>query len=155
MFVLNMDEAEIVKGEKQERISITLMNWALTNPTLTKKDQRFFSVQSEYNIWPIGTFKVIKESHECLDWVLSQTDISSIIASQHSGRKLIVEGIGEFDVQWHLACDMKTIKCLYGFSHGPSAQHSCMYCWCERSKPKNLSIAHAEDPGKSKRHWNG
>ena len=155
VFVLKMDEAEIVKGDKQERISITIMNRALTEPTLNKKDPRFFAVQSENNIWPIETFKVIKESHECLDWVLNQTDIPSIIATQHGGRKLSVENVGEFAVEWHLACDMKTIKCLYGFSHDPSTQHSCIYCWCERTKPKNLTIEEARDPSKAKKRWNG
>jgi len=38
VFVLKMDEAEIVKGDKQERISITIMNHTLKEPTLTNKD---------------------------------------------------------------------------------------------------------------------
>lgn len=144
-----------MKQEKQERISITLMNRHMENPGLSKKDPKYFSVQSEHNIWPIGTFAVAKESHECLKWVLSQTDIPSIIAAQGSGRKLDVENRGSFAVEWHLACDMKTIKCLYGFSHGPSARHSCIYCWCERSKPRNLTPAEAKDPTKGKKLWNG
>ncbi|KAG0595634.1 hypothetical protein M758_UG183700 [Ceratodon purpureus] len=50
VFVLKMDKAEIVKQEKQEQISITLMNRHMKNPGLSKKDPKYFSVQSEHNI---------------------------------------------------------------------------------------------------------
>jgi len=61
-----MDKDEIVKDEKIERIPIILMNQALHKQELGKNDIQFFSVQSECNVWPIGTFCVIKESHEYL-----------------------------------------------------------------------------------------
>jgi hypothetical protein len=64
IFVLKMDEAEIVKQEKMERVSITLMNRALNSPNLSTKDVHYFSVQLEGEIWPIATFKYLK-NHMC------------------------------------------------------------------------------------------
>jgi hypothetical protein len=46
IFVLKLDEAEIVHGQKLERVSITLMNRAL-NPDICKGSPLYFSVQSE------------------------------------------------------------------------------------------------------------
>ena len=139
-FVLKMDEAEIVKQEKMERVSITLMKRALNSPNLSTKNAHYFSVQSEGEIWPIATFQVFKESHAYLKWVLDQTEIPSTIKDQSAGQKLVVPDIGEFEVQWHLACDMKTVKCLYGLSHGANAVHSCMYCWQIKAPKKNLTV---------------
>lgn len=140
IFVLEMDEAEIVKGQKQERMSITLMNRALNDPHLLRIDPRFFSVQSEREIWPIGTFQVVKESHQCLKWVLEQTPIPEVIDAQSAGEKLIVENVGEFSVEWHLACDMKTVKCLYGFSHGANSAHSLLHILLAEQGSKAASI---------------
>ena len=64
-----MDEAEIVHAEKLERVSITLMNRAL-NPEILKNDAKYFSVQSEREIWPIGSLvsrkKIMEFSVGCL-----------------------------------------------------------------------------------------
>ena len=56
IFVIKLDEAEIIYGQKMERVSITLMNRAL-DPTFRemsqkelKKDRRYFSVQSEREV---------------------------------------------------------------------------------------------------------
>lgn len=43
MFVLKLDEAEIVHGKKFERVSMTLMNCAL-DPAMTKDIEKYFSV---------------------------------------------------------------------------------------------------------------
>ncbi len=56
-FVLKMDECEILKQTKFERVTITLMNRALQN--INKNDPSYFSVQSESNIWWLGSFKVM------------------------------------------------------------------------------------------------
>lgn len=104
-------------------MSITLMNRALNDPQLRKDDPRYFSMQAEHDIWPMGAFQVIKESHECLKCVLEQTPIPEIINAQSTSQKLVVENVGEFDVEWHLAAHMKTIKCMYGFSHGANSAH--------------------------------
>jgi hypothetical protein len=66
VFALKMDEAEIVKEQKFEHVSVTLMNRALFEPKLSKEDSRYFSVQAEGNIWPVATFCVLKETHACL-----------------------------------------------------------------------------------------
>jgi hypothetical protein len=68
VFVLKLDEAEVQKDKKYERVSLTLMNRAL-NLEIQGDDDRYFSVQSEHEIWPIGYFQVEKESYEILDWV--------------------------------------------------------------------------------------
>lgn len=54
-----------------------------------------------------------------------------------------------------MACDMKTVKCLYGFSHGASAKHACMYCWQKKGEKRQLSAAEAREPWKYKQPWNG
>lgn len=149
-----MDEAEIIKQQKLERLGISVMNRAL-NPEVTHDDPSFFSVQSDTNIWPIATFRVIKESHSCLKWVLNQTSIPSVIKGHSTGQKLFVDNIGEFAVEWHLACDMKTIKCLYGMSHGPTAKHPCIYCWQQRVQAQVLTTTQAASIEKTKRTWDG
>lgn len=113
IFVLKLDEAEIVHGQKLERVSITLMNRAL-DPTIDRQSKQFFSVQSEQEIWPIACFQVAKESHEILQWVFSQTKVPALIQAQTGEQKLVVEGVGEFTIEWHMATAMKTIKCMYG-----------------------------------------
>ena len=45
-FVLKLDECEILKNRKMERVTISLMNRAL-DPSITKDDKQHFSVQSE------------------------------------------------------------------------------------------------------------
>ena len=39
-----------------ERVTITLMNRTLAN--VSREDKRYFSVQSETNIWWLGSFQV-------------------------------------------------------------------------------------------------
>ena len=65
IFVLKLDECEILKQKKTERITITLMNRALQKKPLWKNVQQmdknnstYFSVQSENNIWWLGSFEV-------------------------------------------------------------------------------------------------
>ena len=41
IFVLKLDEAEIIHGQKLERVSITIMNWAL-DASIEKNSHRFF-----------------------------------------------------------------------------------------------------------------
>ena len=43
IFVLKLDEAEVLEGRKFERISLTLMNRAL-DTDIQKDDARYFSV---------------------------------------------------------------------------------------------------------------
>ena len=56
-FVLKLDECQVVKERKLERVTITLMNRAL-DPSIRKGDPRWFSVQSENNIFSLGCFEV-------------------------------------------------------------------------------------------------
>ena len=48
-FVIKLDECEIVKEKKIERVTITLMNRALDS-SITKTNSKYFSVQSEKHI---------------------------------------------------------------------------------------------------------
>lgn len=50
IFVLKLDESEVIKGQKLERVSLTLMNRAL-DASISNADERHFSVQSENEIW--------------------------------------------------------------------------------------------------------
>jgi hypothetical protein len=155
-FVLKLDEAEIMHGKKFERVSITLMNRAL-DPEVIKNDERYFSVQSEQEIWPIACFLVAKESYEVLKWTFSQTKFPEVIAAQESGQPLVVPDIGTFKVEWHLSADMKTIKCMYGLSGGAMSKFACVYCNQERQKSVVVSAPTASLVAKSraKNNWNG
>jgi len=155
VFVLKMDEAKILHGRKFERVSLTLMNHALDSIT-QKTDDRFFSVQSETEIWPIACFEVAKESNEVLHWVFQQTQFLALIKAQVEGRLLCVEGVGNFRVEWHLSADMKTIKCLYGLKHGANAIHSCIYCNQQRTKSVVGTTASATSEARRRKYtWHG
>ena len=52
------------------------------------------------------------------------------------GEKLDVDGYGSYEVEWHLAADLKTLKCMYNVGHGANAKHSCIYCMHTRKKEK-------------------
>ena len=57
-FVVKLDECEIVKEKKIERVTITLMNRALDHPSITKTSSKYFSIQSEKHVWWLGSFEV-------------------------------------------------------------------------------------------------
>ena len=151
-----MDECEILKEKKMERVTITLMNRTLAN--VSRDDKRYFSVQSETNIWWLGSFQVtnaissdvlftmsfnmffniffymctiqvIKEDHEVLSWIFHRTTIPHLISEQMNGNKMLsIENRGDFQVVWHLAGDLKTLKCLFNCSKGANASSPCLYC---------------------------
>lgn len=134
IFVLKLNEAEVIHGQKMERVSITIMNRALDR-NINPKSESYFSVQSEREIWTIASFQVPRESHEILSWVFNKTKIPALIKAQGEGQLLQVPDVGKFAVEWHLAADMKTIKCMYGLSMGANSLHSCVYCCQERARP--------------------
>lgn len=68
VFVIKLDEMELINSEKYERVSITLMNRAM-DPKIEVTDKKYFSVQYENHIWWLGLFHISKESHETLKWV--------------------------------------------------------------------------------------
>lgn len=73
--------------------------------------------------------QVKKEDHETLYWVFHHTSIPMLIQQQMEGRrKLCVSNRGEFEVEWHLSGDLKTLKCLYNGSRGANAKSPCLYC---------------------------
>ena len=85
VFVLKLDKAEVVKGKKYERISIILMNRAL-DPSISRNDENYFSVQSEHEIWPIACFEVLKETNEIFKWVFDQVPLKALITTQEAGQ---------------------------------------------------------------------
>lgn len=44
------------------------------------------------------------------------------------GVPLNIPGIGTFNIEWHLAGDLKTLKCMFNVSHGANSKHPCLYC---------------------------
>lgn len=63
IFVIKLDECEVLKQKKMERITITIMNRALSPPldangNIDKESDKYFSVQSENHIWWLGCFQV-------------------------------------------------------------------------------------------------
>ena len=131
------------------------MNRALQSTPRRTNDENCFSVQSENNIWWLGSFEVCnlsplkwhmhkyalqlyllfvslqvdKEDHELLKWAFDHTEIPTIIDRQTKGEKLIVDGIGDFVVEWHLAGDLKTLKCMYNVSKGANSKTPCYIIW--------------------------
>lgn len=156
VFVLKLDEAEILRGKKFERISLTLMNRAL-DPDIQRNDERYFSVQSEQEIWPIGCFEVGKESYEILKWVFEQTKFPEVIKAQNEGQELEVPGRGRFIVEWHMSADMKTIKCMNGLQQGPSCKMNCIYCEQKHERAKTITGADVERIAmtRGKGEWQG
>lgn len=154
--MLKLDEAEVLHGKKFERVSLTLMNRVL-DPEIQKNDERYFSVQSEQEIWPIGCFQVEKESYDILHWVFQQTRFPEVITAQSSGEHLEVPGYGSFPVEWHLGADMKTIKCMYGLQHGPACKMNCIYCEQKHERLRVCTEVEAERTASSrgKGAWQG
>ena len=155
-FVLKLDEAEIMHGKKFEKVSITLMNCAL-DPEVIKNDERYFSVQSEQEIWSIACFLVVKVSYEVLKWTFAQTKFPEVIAAQELGQPLVVPDIGTFKVEWRLNVNMKTIKCMYGLKGGVMSKFACVYCNQEREKSLVVSAPTASliARTRAKKNWNG
>jgi hypothetical protein len=103
------------------------MNRAL-DPRLDKISDKYFQVQSEDHLFWLGIFHVNKESHESLKFFFNKTYLPLIISSHATREKLHVEGYGSYFVEWHLAADLKTLKCMYTISHGANATHNFLYC---------------------------
>lgn len=154
--MLKLDEAEVLREKKFERVSLTLMNRAL-DPEIQSNDERYFSVQSEQEIWPIGCFQVEKESYEILNWVFQQTKFPEVIKAQSEGQELEVPGRGSFTVEWHMSADMKTIKCMNGLQHGPCCKMNCIYCEQKYERAKTITAAEAEliATSRGKGEWQG
>lgn len=92
-----------------------------------------------------------------LKWAFEKTRFSELIAAQMAGQQLVVEGVGSFNVEWHLAADMKTIKCMYGLQHGPTCKMTCIYCEQIHEVSKSCSSAAAarEFRLQGKGNWQG
>lgn len=71
---------------------------------------------------------MLKEDHDILSWIFSRTSYPRIIKDHMDGGLLNVPGVGDFNVEWHLAGDLKTLKCMYNVSHGATSKHPCLYC---------------------------
>lgn len=139
-FVIKLDESEIVKGQKMERVSLTLMNRAL-DPRVTPKDPKKISVQSENDIWWLVAFEVAKEHHAILKAFFNLIEIPEVIRRQSNGEIMHVDGYGDFNVEWHLAGDLKALKCMYGVSNAANAKFPYLYCmhgWTKESLGKNV-----------------
>ena len=93
--------------------------------------------------------QVLKEDHEILSWVFHRTPIPHLISEQLKvNMTLSIDKRGEFQVVWHLAGDLKTLKCLFNCSKGANAKSPCLYCmdsanhldskWWRRPPNRNL-----------------
>lgn len=84
--------------------------------------------------------QIDKEDNAILHWVFQQTLIPSVISEQRKGKILHVEGFGDYTVEWHMAGDLKTLKCMYNVPAGPATISSpCLYCMSAASvlDPRN------------------
>ena len=85
-----------------------------------------------------------------LHWVFHNTTIPTIISSQEGGLLLKVEGFGDYQVEWHMVGDLKTLKCMYNISRGSTAKSPCLYCMScakdfQASKWNKAPDRHLED----------
>ena len=144
VFVLKLDECQLAKGMKLERVSITLVNRALQGRDVFQGEEgkdpkggqgEHFSVQSEKNIWWLAAFQV---RWDVLEWYFNASGLKNVINGQYEGEELEVEGMGSFKVEWHLACDLKTLKCMYGCKHGANTKFPCIYCCHSRGQPARV-----------------
>ena len=72
--------------------------------------------------------QVDKEDNEILRWAFHQTHIPTVIDKQCRGEKLSVPDVGDFSIEWHMAGDLKTLKCMYNISGGATSKAPCLYC---------------------------
>ena len=47
--------------------------------------------------------------------------------------------MGDFNVEWHLAANLKTLKCLFRCDQGPNTKFPCLYCLKKKEKQKNAT----------------
>ena len=78
-----------------------------------------------------------KEDHEVLKVFFGLTGYPDVIKRQSDGETLHVEGYGDYNVEWHLAGDLKTLKCMYGCSNAANARMPCLFCKRERKTDAN------------------
>lgn len=163
VFVLKLDECQVVKGQRLERVSLTLMSRALTGKPLETQEldashdsnnrgqghkQDYYGIQSEKNIWWQAAWVLPKENHDTLRWYFERSGIQNVVSCQVNGQKLDVPGIGCFNIEWHLGGDLKTLKCMLGCKTGANTIFSCIYC-CH-SKTAVDSRVKGKQPSKGK-----
>ena len=166
-FVIKLDECQVVKGQRVERTSLTLMSRALKQKSLegetedeneentfhTKRcKQEYYGVQSERNIWWQAAWALPHEDHDSLRWYFTQTSIWEVIQRQTNGEVLQVPGIGAFEIEWHLGGDLKTLKCMLGTKHGANTLFPCIYCYHPNVPSIAMGKAKQEDRVKGCNH---
>ena len=67
-------------------------------------------------LYIVHVLQVKSENFDILHWVFHMTPIVEIISEQKNGKRLEVQGMGEYEVEWHLAGDFKTLKCMCQFT---------------------------------------
>ena len=54
--------------------------------------------------------------------------LAEVIKAQLAAEKLEVQGVGTFNVEWHLGGDLKTIKWFLGCKQGENSLLPCPFC---------------------------
>ena len=80
-----------------------------------------------------------------------------VISTQFNGQMLHINEVGDFNVQWHMAVDMKTIMAMYGLKSGLGCRMHYTYCEQKRTKATKgtTTQAHATIKVRSKNTWEG
>ena len=70
---------------------------------------------------------------------------------------LHVDVVGDFNVEWHMRADMKTIKAMYGLKNGRGCEMHCIYCEQKQIKVTMgiATEARATIKARSKNTWEG
>ena len=77
--------------------------------------KNIFGIHFEKSIWRLGAFVLSKETHKNFQWYLRQTNIPLKISQKTQGQALNASRIGNFEVDWHMAGDLKFLKCMFGY----------------------------------------
>jgi hypothetical protein len=114
MVVITLDETHWPGGKKMERVCIKVVNQMVKTPTEVP-------IQSEHDVYILAMFYVVKESYEILKEKLAPID--KLVRLYEQGRLInLGHGLPPMRVEFHLACDLKTLFACYKISNGANAK---------------------------------
>lgn len=73
-----------------------------------------------------GDFDLPNETHNTAAWCFQETNILDFIAQQNNGKKVYGASVRSLNVRWHLAGNLKTLKCMLGYKLGVNTMFSCI-----------------------------
>ena len=110
-----LDETKWFAERKLERVCLKIMNEVMKDPDDRLPDTRF---QSEDDVFPLSLFYVAKEDYDSLSHGLQH--LREIVEELEAGKLVTIPGVKaedgspyQFQVECHLAADLKTLHLMY------------------------------------------